>query len=159
MTFGPKHKCLQFCMYVQILKKIYVSYTPFWRFLKFANSSDQWWSENRQFHIPNQERATARKWENRNGSKIPQFADVSPVFWCSLMKLIWRRGEKSEILLLSNSLTFARSPIVAIALFLSFCQHRTLTKSGVGYPSRNRRLRTSLIWKLWMTKATACQAH
>ena len=27
------------------------------------------------------------------------------------MKLIWRRGRKSNILLLSNSLTFARAPV------------------------------------------------
>ena len=41
-----------------------------------------------------------------------QYADVSPVFWCSLMKLIWRPGRKSDIRLLSNSLTFARVPVV-----------------------------------------------
>ena len=57
------------------------------------------------------QRAIARKQENRNGSKILQFADVSPVFSCSLMKLIWRRRRESDILLLSNSLTSARSPV------------------------------------------------
>ena len=55
--------------------------------------------------------ATARKEENRNCSKILQFADGSPVFWCSLMELIWRRGRKSEILLRSNFLTYARLPV------------------------------------------------
>ena len=44
---------------------------------------------------------------------ILQFADVSPVFQCSLTKRIWRRGRKSEFLLLSNSLTFARWPVMS----------------------------------------------
>ena len=30
------------------------------------------------------------------------------------MKLIWRRGRKSKILSLSNSLTFARAPVVRV---------------------------------------------
>ena len=47
-------------------------------------------------------------------SKTLQFADVSIVFCCSLMKLIRRRGRKCEVLLFSNSLTFARWPIACV---------------------------------------------
>jgi len=35
------------------------------------------------------------------------------------MKLIWRRGRKSEILLLSNSLTFACPPVLVVSPLLS----------------------------------------
>ena len=48
------------------------------------------------------------------------------------MKLIWRRGRKSEIRLLSNSLTFARSPVGCRTLVsLLNAQYRYLGKQCV----------------------------